>query len=138
MILYIYDRYSKAVICLDIVLSNASEKPIYEQIEDQIKDQILTGALLPGEALPSLRLLARELHIRVITTKRAYSDLLRDAYLETVAGKGCFVAQKNAAFLREEYLRRAEEALQRAVDTAKRSGISLEELQKMLAVLFRG
>ena len=126
------------MIRLDIVLSNASPKPIYEQITDQIKDQILTGALAPGEALPSLRLLARELHISVITTKRAYSDLERDGFVETVSGKGCFVARKNAAFLREEYLRRTEEALRQAVDTARRGGISLSELEEMLALLFRG
>lgn len=123
---------------LDIVLSNASSKPIYEQITDQIKSQILTGILSPGEALPSMRLLARELRISVITTKRAYSDLEREGFVETVSGKGCFVAQKNAAFLREEYLRRTEEALQQAVDTAKRGGISFAELEEMLSLLYGG
>lgn len=138
MILYIYDIHSKAVIFLDIVLSNASPKPIYEQITDQVKDQILTGALSPGEMLPSMRVLARELRISVITTKRAYSDLEREGFVETVGGKGCFVAQKNAAFLREEYLRRAEEAMQSAVDIAKRGGIPLSELVELLSLLYDG
>ena len=138
MISCLHTIHSKAVTDLDIVLSNASPKPIYEQITDQIKDQILTGALAPGEALPSMRLLARELHISVITTKRAYSDLERDGFVETVSGKGCFVAQKSTAFLREEYLRRTEEAMQQAVGTAKRGGLSLAELNEMLALLYGG
>lgn len=83
-----------------------------------------------------MRVLARELHISVITTKRAYSDLEQEGFVETVAGKGCFVAQKNAAFLREEYLRRTEEAMQNAVDTAKRGGLSLAELEEMLSLLY--
>jgi GntR family transcriptional regulator len=98
----------------------------------------MTGELNQGDALPSMRLLARELHISVITTKRAYLDLERDGFLETVAGKGCFVARKNVAFLREEQLRRAEEALQSAVDIAKRGGIALSELNDMLALLYGG
>ncbi len=121
---------------MDIVISNSSPKPIYEQITDQVKNKIITGELEAGDALPSMRLLARELHISVITTKRAYADLERDGFLETVAGKGCFVAAKNADFLREEQLRKAEEALQKAVDIAKRGGITLAELNEMLALLY--
>lgn len=121
---------------MDIVISNSNPKPIYEQITDQIKNKIITGELEAGDALPSMRLLARELHISVITTKRAYADLERDGFLETVAGKGCFVAAKNADFLREEQLRKAEEALQKAVDIAKRGGIALAELNEMLALLY--
>jgi GntR family transcriptional regulator len=121
---------------LDIVISNSNPKPIYEQIGDQIKNQIITGVLAPGEALPSMRLLAKELHISVITTKRAYSELERDGFVETVAGKGCFVAQKNSEFLREEQLRKAQEALQSAVDIAKRGGITLGELSGMLEILY--
>lgn len=121
---------------MDIVISNSSPKPIYEQITDQVKNKIITGELEAGDALPSMRLLARELHISVITTKRAYADLERDGFLETVAGKGCFVAAKNADFLREEQLRKAEEALQKAVDIAKRGGIALAELNEMLALLY--
>lgn len=121
---------------MDVVISNSSPKPIYEQIADQIKNQIITGVLAPGDALPSMRLLAKDLHISVITTKRAYSDLERDGFVETVAGKGCFVAPKNREFLREEQLRKAEEALQAAVDIAKRGGITLAELDDMLALLY--
>ena len=91
---------------MDIIISNASGKPIYEQITVQIKSQILSGALTAGDALPSMRTLAKELRISVITTKRAYEDLERDGFIETVAGKGSFVASKNAEFLREEALRR--------------------------------
>lgn len=123
---------------MDIVISNSSQEPIYEQIEDQVKSQILEGKLMPGEALPSLRALARALHISVITTKRAYSDLERNGFLKSVEGKGCFVSPKNPSILREEQLRRAEAALQKAVDIAKRSGIRFEELEEMLTLLYGG
>ena len=108
---------------MDIIISNASGKPIYEQITVQIKSQILSGALTAGDALP---------------TKRAYEDLERDGFIETVAGKGSFVASKNAEFLREEALRRVEAALQQAVDTASRSGVSPQELRQMLELLLEG
>lgn len=123
---------------MDLVISNSSPKPIYEQITDQVKNKVITGELAPGDALPSMRLLAKELHISVITTKRAYADLERDGFLETVSGKGCFVAQKNTEFLREEQLRKTEEALQNAVDIAKRGGITLSELNEMLVLLYGG
>ena len=116
---------------MDIIISNASGKPIYEQITVQIKSQILSGALTAGDALPSMRTLAKELRISVITTKRAYEDLERDGFIETVAGKGSFVASKNAEFLREE-------ALRRAADTASRSGVSPQELRQMLELLLEG
>ena len=134
----VYTQYIQLTVVkqLDVVISNSSPKPIYEQIADQIKNQIITGVLAPGDALPSMRLLAKDLHISVITTKRAYSDLERDGFVETVAGKGCFVAPKNREFLREEQLRKAEEALQAAVDIAKRGGITLAELDDMLALLY--
>ena len=122
---------------MDIIISNASGKPIYEQITVQIKSQILSGALT-ADALPSMRTLAKELRISVITTKRAYEDLERDGFIETVAGKGSFVASKNAEFLREEALRRVEAALQQAVDTASRSGVSPQELRQMLELLLEG
>lgn len=82
---------------MDIILSNSSGKPIYEQISDQVKEQIMTGALTAGDALPSMRLLARELRISVITTKRAYEELERDGFLENVPGKGCFVAPQTGS-----------------------------------------
>ena len=123
---------------MQIYLSNSGQEPIYAQITRQIKQQILSGALRPGDALPSIRLLARELRISVITTKRAYENLERDGFIETVAGKGSFVASKNAEFLREEALRRVEAALQQAVDTASRSGVSPQELRQMLELLLEG
>lgn len=123
---------------MDILISNASDKPIYEQITAQIKNLILSGELPEGAPLPSMRLLARELRISVITTKRAYSDLERDGFIETVAGKGSFVAGRNLEFLQEEQLRRAEEHLQQAVDIAQASGIGLQELQELLSLLYKG
>ncbi len=123
---------------MDIIISNSSGKPIYEQITEQIKSGIITGALQEGDALPSMRLLARELHISVITTKRAYEDLERDGFIETVTGKGSFVARKNVEFIHEEHLRKSEGFLQSAVDAAKQAGISLAELRELLELLYNG
>jgi len=122
---------------LDIIISNASPKPIYEQITSQIKNLILNGTLKEGDALPSMRLLAKELRISVITTKRAYEDLERDGFIETVMGKGSFVAGRNIEFIREEQLRMAESHLQKAVEIAKSSGIALSELSEILALLYK-
>lgn len=123
---------------MDIILSNTSGRPIYTQIADQVKEQIMTGVLAPGEALPSMRLLARELRISVITTKRAYEDLERDGFLENVPGKGCFVAPQNRELLREAQLRRVEERLTQALEEARKGGLSLAELQEMLNILYSG
>lgn len=123
---------------MNIVISNSSDKPIYEQIAQQIKKLIISGELSPGDALPSMRFLAKELRISVITTKRAYSDLERDGFIETVTGKGSFVANQNLAFIREEQLRLAEEFLQKAVDIARSSDISWAELSELLELLYKG
>ena len=123
---------------MNIVISNSSDKPIYEQIAQQIKKMIISGELSPGDALPSMRFLAKELRISVITTKRAYSDLERDGFIETVTGKGSFVANQNLAFIREEQLRLAEEFLQKAVDVARSSDISWAELSELLELLYKG
>lgn len=123
---------------MDIILSNSSGKPIYEQIADQVKSQILSGTLGAGDALPSMRLLAKELHISVITTKRAYEELEREGFLENIPGKGCFVAPQNRELLREAQLRRVEEFLAQAVDEARKGGFSLEELTEMLNILYQG
>ena len=123
---------------VDIIISNSSGKPIYEQITDQVKEQIMAGALAAGDALPSMRLLAKELRISVITTKRAYEELERDGFLENVPGKGCFVAPQNRELLREAQLRRAEEFLAQAVEEARKGGITLEDLDEMLAILYKG
>ncbi|WP_411678059.1 GntR family transcriptional regulator [Caproicibacter sp.] len=123
---------------MDIVISNSDPRPIYEQITAQIKSQILSGLLHAGDLLPSMRLLARQLHISVITTRRAYSDLEAEGFLETVAGKGCFVAQKDMKLVRAEQSRRVEELLGRAAELARQSGISLGELHGVLDRLYGG
>lgn len=121
---------------MEIVLSNSSDKPIYEQIASQIRHAIMSGELGPGEQLPSIRALATELRISAITTKRAYADLEAQGFVETVPGKGCFVAGNNLEILREERLRLVEAALARAVADARLAGISLEELHEMLDLEF--
>ena len=122
---------------MDIIISNSSGKPIYKQIADQVKEQIMAGALAAGDALPSMRLLAKELRISVITTKRAYEELERDGFLENVPGKGCFVAPQNRELLREAQLRRVEEKLTQAIEEARRGAVSLEELKEMLTELYQ-
>ena len=121
---------------LTILISNSDARPIYEQITSQIKNLIISGELKPGDALPSMRFLAKELRISVITTKRAYEELERGGFIETVAGKGSFVAGMNTDFIREEHLRIAEHHLQQAVDAAKSAGISKAELIGTLEMLY--
>ena len=123
---------------MKILISNASEKPIYEQITTQLKAMIISGELLPESPLPSMRLLAKELRISVITTKRAYTDLERDGFIETVPGKGSFVAKKNTEMIREQQLLLAQEHLQKAVDAAKHFGIPRSELSEMLELIYDG
>ena len=123
---------------MDIIISNSSDKPIYEQITSQIKSMIMTGALQEGDALPSMRLLARELRISVITTKRAYEDLERAGFIETVTGKGSFVAPKNIEFIKEEQIKLAEDYIQKAVGVARSGGIGLDELVEILTILYKG
>ena len=121
---------------MDIIISNSSGVPIYEQIARQMKGLILRGELREGEALPSMRLLAKELRISVITTKRAYEELEREGFINTVPGKGCFVAPQNPELAREDALRRAEEHLSQAVDIAKTAGLTLSELTETLNLLY--
>ena len=123
---------------MDIIISNSSDKPIYEQIKAQIKSMIINGSLKEGEALPSMRLLAKELRISVITTKRAYEELEREGFIETVGGKGSFVAGRNLEFIREEHLRVVEEKLQEAVNAAKIGGVDLTELIDILTMIYQG
>jgi GntR family transcriptional regulator len=120
---------------LDIVISNASDKPIYEQIVFQLKDAILSGALEPGSSLPSMRMLANRLHVSVITTKRAYAELEAQGFIDTVQGKGSFVAGANLELLREECLRRVEEHLVAALSDARVAGVDVAELHDMLDAL---
>lgn len=122
---------------MDIIISNSSGKPIYEQITGQMKNMIINGELKPGQSLPSMRLLAKELRISVITTKRAYEDLERDGFITTLVGKGSFVSETNTEFVKEEQLRIIEECLQKATDNAKMSGIRLEELHEILDMVYK-
>ena len=121
---------------MNLLISNASDKPIYEQITSQMKQAIINGELEAGSLLPSMRMLAKELRISVITTKRAYEDLERDGFIYTVIGKGSYVAEKNMEFVREEQLRIVEEHLSRAVSGAKAGGISLEELLEIIRMIY--
>ena len=121
---------------MDIIISNSGGVPIYDQITRQMKGLILRGELKEGEALPSMRLLARELRISVITTKRAYEELEREGFITTVPGKGCFVAPQDPALAREDALRRAEEHLAQAADIAKTAGLTLSELTESLNLLY--
>ena len=121
---------------MDIIISNSGGVPIYDQITRQMKGIILRGELAEGEALPSMRLLARELRISVITTKRAYEELEREGFITTVPGKGCFVAPQDPALAREDALRRAEEHLAQAADIAKTAGLTLSELTESLNLLY--
>ncbi|MBC5734236.1 GntR family transcriptional regulator [Flavonifractor sp. DFI.6.63] len=121
---------------MDIIIRNSGGIPIYDQITRQVKGLILRGELREGEALPSMRLLAKELRISVITTKRAYEELERDGFLTTIPGKGCFVAPRNLELVREDTLRRVEEHLSRAVDAAKTGGVTLGEMTETLNLLY--
>lgn len=119
---------------MELIISNASNKPIYEQITGQIKAMILSGELAEGEQLPSIRALANSLRVSAITTKRAYADLEADGFIETVQGKGSFVAGGNAELIREEQLRQVEELMGQAVDAGRAMGLSKTELTEMFTL----
>ena len=121
---------------MEIIVSNSSASPIYEQIAQQIKDAILTGDLAEGELLPSIRTLANDLRISVITTKRAYDELEREGFLYAVPAKGFFVAAKNTELLREENLKKIEAHLTEAVRLAAPCGLTKQELTEMLELLW--
>lgn len=121
---------------MDIIISNSSGVPIYEQIEEQIKSQIMTGELAAGDALPSMRMLAKDLRISVITTKRAYEDLERDGFIESVVGKGSFVKEANSDLMKESMLFAIEECLEKAADKAVLGNVSLEEMKEILTIIY--
>ncbi len=123
---------------MDIILSNSSDEPIYQQIISQIKSHIMSGELAAGDALPSMRTLAQQLRISVITTKRAYEELERDGFIENFTGKGCFVKSQNTDFLREESVRQTEELLAKACEKAKVCGLTLEEMKEILELVYGG
>ena len=123
---------------MNVIVSNASDRPIYEQIYTQIKGGILRGECREGDPLPSIRALAKELRISVITTKRAFDDLERDGFIYSVQGKGSFVAAKNKEFVREECLRQAEQKLTEAVEAARQGGVTDEELNELFIMILKG
>lgn len=121
---------------MKLIISNSSSEPIYEQIGNQIKQMIINGDLQEGDALPSIRNLAKELQISVITTKRAYEELEKEGFIETVPGKGTYIAAQNKELLREKRLKAIEEKLTVVVEESKLTGISFEELAEMLKLLY--
>lgn len=123
---------------MELYISNSSGVPIYAQITEQIRTKILTGELKEGDALPSIRMLAKELRISVITTKRAYEDLEQAGFINTLPGKGSFVAVQNPEIHREEALRKVEEHLTEALEAARLGGIGPEEVREILNLLLEG
>jgi len=121
---------------LNIIISNSSNKPIYEQIKEQIKNKIVSNELKIGEQLPSIRNLAKDLRISVITTKNAYEELEKEGYVETIPGKGVYVANKNIELIREEQLQKIEDLIDTAVSIAKISNISKQEVENILDILY--
>lgn len=121
---------------MEIIISNSSNKPIYEQITSQIKTLIMTGELNSGDPIPSMRSLAKNIHVSVITVQKAYEDLARDGFIETTVGRGSFVSARNKDFILEEQQKILEEHLINACDVARKSGISLEKLQALIKLFY--
>ncbi len=122
---------------MEIIVSNKSSQPLYEQIASQIKAAIIAGELKAGEAIPSVRALAKSLHISVLTVQKAYAALQEDGFIETSAGKGCYVSAQNQDFYLEEQQKKIEEKFVQAIELARASGISLEQLIQLLTLLYR-
>lgn len=122
---------------MEIVISNKASKPLYEQIATQIKAAIMSGELNAGEPIPSMRALAKSLHISVLTVQKAYETLQDEGFIETTAGKGCYVSAQNQDFYLEEQQKRIEEKFTEAIEIARASGINLEKLTGLLSVLYQ-
>lgn len=138
-ILYLYKQYSilqKDGDNLEIIVSNKTSRPLYEQIVTQVKMQIMSGELKAGEALPSIRALAKSLQISVLTVQKAYDILQEDGFMETTAGKGCYVSAQNQDFYLEEQQKKIEEYLSEAIAIARTSGITLDKLRNLLTLLY--
>jgi GntR family transcriptional regulator len=121
---------------MEIIISSNTSKPIYEQINSQIKAMIMSGELKTGEPIPSMRGLAKSLHVSVITVQKAYEDLQRDGFIETTVGRGSFVSAQNKDFYQEEQQRKAEEHLQIAAEIGRTSNITLKKLKELLALFY--
>lgn len=121
---------------MEIIISNNANNPIYEQIKSQIKAMIMSGKLKSGDAIPSMRALAKSIHVSVITVQKAYEDLQKDGFIETIIGKGSFVSAPNKEFYREEQLLISEKHLQKAVEIAKTNGISVEKLLELVQIFY--
>lgn len=122
---------------MDITVGNSTHEPIYEQIANQIRNRIINQQLKPGEALPSIRKLASDLGISVITTKRAYDELEKEGFIVTITGKGCFVSKENKEFIKEKKIRMVEDKLSEVIKESRTLNIGLQGLKMMLEVLYR-
>lgn len=122
---------------MDLIISSKTSKPIYEQISSQIKEMVMCGKLKPGDPIPSMRALARSLHISVITVQKAYDELQVEGFIETAVGRGTFIAPVNRDFYQEEQQRQAESHLQAAAEIGRSCGIPVEKLQELLELLYR-
>ena len=120
---------------MQLYIDNRSGAPIYDQIYSQIKDAIVSGQVAAGEALPSIRALAKDLRISVITTKRAYDELERDGFIDRVPGKGCYVAEKNLELIKEENLKKVEQYLEKAVKLSRTCGLTKDDLIDMIKII---
>ena len=123
---------------MEIIISSNTSRPIYELITSQIKAMIMSGELQTGDPIPSMRALAKSIHVSVITVQKAYEDLQRDGFIETTVGRGSFVSAQNKDFFQEEQQRRIEEHLQEAADIARTSGISIDKLIELLSMFYQG
>lgn len=121
---------------MEIVVSNKASRPLYEQIATQIKTAIISGELKAGEPIPSVRALAKSLHISILTVQKAYSTLQEDGFIETTAGKGCYVSAQNQDFYLEEQQKKIEERFSEAIEIARASGISFDKLIELLTILY--
>ncbi len=133
---YIQISASGVIIILKIILSNSSQEPLYEQIVRQIKGNVVKGYLKPGDSLPSIRSLAKELEISVITTKRSYEELEREGFIQTIPGKGSFVSSENQEFLREKRYRDFEDQLRILVKEAREMGLALQDLYEIITIFY--
>lgn len=137
--MYLFDKHIdyRRCIPLEIIISSNTAKPIYEQITSQIKAMVMSGDLQMGDPLPSMRTLAKSLHISVITVQKAYEDLQRDGFIETTVGRGSFISAQNKDFYQEEQQKKAEEYLASAAETGRTGGIKLEKLIELLTMFYQ-